>query len=304
MIRPYELVMVKGNTGYMKAPVLIPFYLLDANHCIILDTGKNLMRESIVKTLEQNDLIPVGIFCTHTHYDHYGNAGFLAEKYQCPIALPLGEAEISRTLAAVKSHVFAFSAGQVARDPKMAAIPCVTDHIIRPKDKETFFCGIRFEVLHTRGHAIDHISIITPDKVCYVGDALMCGAALETAKLPYAFDLGEHLKSIELLRGIKCTHMIMAHRGVYKAPFDELIDENLNLVRKEIQAVADLIDRPMKEEEIYQTVQSAMGIQIRKPEEALNMKCFLQPYLEFLIDQDILKQSIMDQVLCYEPSGD
>lgn len=301
MVRAYDIVMVKGNTGYMKAPVLIPFYLVDANHCIIMDTGKNLMREGIVKTLEQNDLTPVGILCTHTHYDHYGNAGFLADKYQCPIALPLGEAEISRTLDAVKSHVFCFSAGQVANDPKMAAIPCVTDHIIRPKDKETFFCGIRFETIHTKGHAIDHISVITPDKVCYVGDVLMCGYAIEAAKLPYAFDLGEHLKSIERMRSVRCSHMIMAHRGVYKAPFDELIDENLSVIRKEIQAVADLIDRPMKEEEIYQTVQSSMGIRIRKPEDALNMKCFLQPYLEYLLDQNVLRQSIKDQVLCYEP---
>ena len=62
MIRAYELVMVKGNTGYMKAPVLIPFYLLDANHCIIMDTGKNLMREGIVKTLEENPDIR---YCPH-----------------------------------------------------------------------------------------------------------------------------------------------------------------------------------------------------------------------------------------------
>ena len=301
MGRPYEIIMVKGNTGYLNAPIIIPFYLTDASHCILMDTGTERMRERIVRTLEDNGLVPVGIICTHTHYDHFGNAGFLSKTYQCPIALPLGEAEVSRTIFAVKSHLFCFSSGQVAADPKMAAIPCVTDHVIRPKEKETFFCGIRFEIIHTKGHAIDHISIVTPDKVCYAGDVLMCGHAIRSAKLPYAFDLGEHLLSIEKMRNVKCSHLIMAHRGVYEAPFDALIDENLTVIKKEIRAVADLIDRQMTEEEIYKTIQRAMEIQIQTAEDALNIKRFLQPYLEYLLDQDMVKQSIRDQILCYEP---
>lgn len=76
------------------------------------------------------------------------------------------------------------------------------------------------------------------------------------------------MTSIEQLRNAKCSHMIMVYRGVCDAPFDELIDENLIVIKKKIQAVTDLIDRQMKkEEEIYQALQAATGIEIRKPKD-------------------------------------
>ena len=200
-----ELRQIIGNTWCLYGHQLIPLYRTDSTHCILLDTGASALRQDIVDTLEQNGLTPIGLLCTHTHFDHFGNARYLSERYHCPVALPLGEAEICRTLASVKSHLFVFTAGQVENDPEMSEIPCLVDHVIRPEETDTLFRGVRFRVLHTPGHAIDHVSYITPDNVCYIGDALMCGRTLHASRLPYAFNFRQSLETIEKLKamGIK-----------------------------------------------------------------------------------------------------
>lgn len=293
---------VSGNTYCLYGPIIIPLYMTDTSHCILMDTGTEMMRNDIMARLAEADITPIGIMGTHSHYDHFGNAGFFSEYYDCPIALPLGEAEICRTEAAVKSHLFCFSAGQIASDPKMSAIPCVVDHVIRPEETDTLFRGVRFGVIHTPGHAIDHVSYMTPDRVCYIGDALMCGHSLTASKLPYAFNFGQSLKSIESLRELDCTHMIMAHRGIIEAPFEDLIEENLFVMNREIEAVSHLIDRQMTVEEVYSTIEEKMGIHVNSPEKALDLERFLRPYLEYLIDRGSHKQSIRNGLLCYEPA--
>ena len=144
-----ELRQIIGNTWCLYGHQLIPLYRTDSTHCILLDTGASALRQDIVDTLEQNGLTPIGLLCTHTHFDHFGNARYLSERYHCPVALPLGEAEICRTLASVKSHLFVFTAGQVENDPEMSEIPCLVDHVIRPEETDTLFRGVRFRVLHT-----------------------------------------------------------------------------------------------------------------------------------------------------------
>jgi glyoxylase-like metal-dependent hydrolase (beta-lactamase superfamily II) len=296
-----KIQQISGNTWCLVGYQMIPLYLTDSKHCIMMDTGTEDMRGDILRALEEADLTPIGLLCTHTHYDHFGNANFFSQHFHCPVALPLGEAEICRTFASVKSHLAVFSAGQIMDDPKMASIPCLVDHVIRPEENDTMFRGVRFRVLHTPGHALDHVSYITPDGVCYGGDALLCGHSLTVSKLPYAFNFRQSLESIEKFRTLDASKMILAHKGVVDAPFDQLLDDNIRVMREQLQWVGGLIDHQMTVEEIYTAVRQAMGIKVNTPEKALNLERFLRPYLECLIDDGTHRQSIRDGALCYEP---
>jgi glyoxylase-like metal-dependent hydrolase (beta-lactamase superfamily II) len=296
-----KIQQISGNTWCLVGYQMIPLYLTDSKHCIMMDTGTEDMRGDILRALEEADLTPIGLLCTHTHYDHFGNANFFSQHFHCPVALPLGEAEICRTFASVKSHLAVFSAGQIMGDPKMASIPCLVDHVIRPEENDTMFRGVRFRVLHTPGHALDHVSYITPDGVCYGGDALLCGHSLTVSKLPYAFNFRQSLESIEKFRTLDASKMILAHKGVVDAPFDQLLDDNIRVMREQLQWVGGLIDHQMTVEEIYTAVRQAMGIKVNTPEKALNLERFLRPYLECLIDDGTHRQSIRDGALCYEP---
>lgn len=296
-----ELKQILGNTWCLSGHQIIPLYRTDSTHCILLDTGASALRNEIVSTLEQNKLIPIGLLCTHTHFDHFGNASFLSQRYQCPVGLPLGEAEICRTLASVKSHLFVFTAGQVASDPEMREIPCLVDHVIRPEENDTLFRGVLFKILHTPGHSLDHVSYITPDRVCYIGDALMCDRTLHTSRLPYAFDFKQSIKTIQSLHGIQCDAMVVAHCGVLYHDFDKLVDENLSIMLEQLDIVKGLADHAMTSDEISSAVCSNMGISVSTPKKAQSLERFLRPYLEYMVDSGSHRMVMRGTSLCYEP---
>lgn len=296
-----ELIHISGNTFALSGHQLVPLYMTDSSHCIMMDTGTQHMRQEIESTLAAANITPIGLLCTHTHYDHFGNANYFSSLYKCPVALPLGEAEICRTFASVKSHLMVFSAGQVMADPEMSSVPCMVDHVIRPEESDTLFRGVRFRVLHTPGHALDHCSYITPDNVCYGGDALMCGHSLAASKLPYAFNFRQSLESMEIFRDLDVPLMVLAHKGVEEGPFNALVDQNRDAMLDQLNQVGSLIDHQMTMDEIYAAVRGAMGIKVNTPAKALNLERFLRPYLECLIDDGTHRQSVKDGTLCYEP---
>lgn len=296
-----ELKQISGNTWCLSGHQIIPLYRTDSSHCILMDTGPYALREELERDLARYGLTPIGLLCTHTHFDHFGNTRYLSERFNCPVALPLGEAEICRTLASVKSHLYVYSAGQVASDPERSQIPCLVDHVIRPEETDTLFRGVRFRVLHTPGHAMDHAAYITPDNVCYIGDALMCGRTLHTSRLPYAFNFQQSLDTIRSLKGLDCQAMAVAHCGVLYEGFDALVEENLQVMERQLAEVRALVDRPMSSDEICGAVCQRMGVVVSTVKKAQNLERFLRPYMEYLVDSGSHRLTLRGNSLCYAP---
>lgn len=295
--------IIQGNTGYLEGRQLIGLYLTDPRHCILLDCGSALIRDELEASLSAVGLTPIGVFVTHVHFDHFGNAAYLQKKYGIPVALAFGEAELCRTYPAIKSHLFVYSAGEVMADPLLQSLPCNVDRVLMPSEDELYFCGVRFRIIRTPGHSPEHISVITPDRVCYAGDALLYDRSLTEAKLPYAYNFRQSLESIEKLRTAPCDWMLIAHRGVVPAPFDALIEENLAVMQRQLDSVAAIIDRQMDREEIFRAVRETMHIRVDTPRKAENLERFLRPYLECLVDDGTLRLTLRGTgTLCYEPA--
>lgn len=297
-----EIKIIRGSTAYIEGRQCIGLYLTDPGHCILLDCGAAPLREEIENTLADAGLAPIGIFATHAHFDHFGNAAYFQKKYRIPVALVFGEAELCRTFPAIKSHLFVYSAGEIMSDDLLMSMPCDVDRVVMPGEENVFLCGVKFRVLRTPGHSPEHTSIITPDGVCYAGDALLCGHALLDAKLPYAYNHRQAHESIELFRGLPCSHLLLAHSGVIEAPFDCTVDENLRVMRQQLETVSSVIDRPMSMEEILCAVREQMHIRVDTTRKAENLERFLRPYLECLLDDGTHKLSLRGTgTLCYGP---
>lgn len=296
-----ELKQIRENTWCITGHQLIPVYKTDESHCILLDTGVRGFRDQLEILLLQAGLKPAGIIQTHTHYDHFGSTAYFQEKYGAVVAMPIGEAEISRTLAGIKSHLFVFPIGQLAHDLKYSDIPCRADLLIEEDQTAVTVAGVTFEVLHTPGHAIDHISIVTPDRVCCVGDALFSEPVMAAMKLPYAFDFTKCLDSIESLRGGDWPVMILSHCGIEKPPYDHLIDVNRDRMLAQYREVLSLVDRPMHSVEICDALGEKMGVCPSVPEKAQDLERFLRPYLECMVDRGDLRLVMDHHALCYAP---
>ena len=304
MEKTCKIEIISGNTAYLDVGMaLIGLYLIDDRRCILLDCGPASCRERLESALEEAGLVPDGIIASHSHYDHFGNAAYFQQKYNIPVAITFGEAELCRTLPAIKSYLFAYSAGEVMDDPDLTALPCNVDRVIMPSEDDFYLRGIRFGLLRTPGHSPEHAAIITPDRVCYAGDALMCGASLERAKLAYSFNIRQAIESIERFRDLRCDYILCAHKGLVPAPFDSLLDANRDLMEERLQAVADIIDRQMSREEIFTAVRDEMQIRVDTIRKAENLGRFLLPYLECLVDDGTLRLTLRGTgTLCYEPA--
>ena len=81
---------VKGNTWVLIDWEYIPFYKVDEEHCILLDTGTHEQREDLENTLLDLGLTPVGILGSHAHIDHMGSFAYLQRKYGAKLALTRG----------------------------------------------------------------------------------------------------------------------------------------------------------------------------------------------------------------------
>ena len=299
-MKTLELCQISGNTWYIDGHQSIPLYMVDSTRCILMDTGGQYDRSKIEAVLDAHNLTPIGLLCTHTHFDHFGNAKYFSQKYNCPVALPLGEAEICRTPYSVKSHLFVYTHKQIRTNPLMSEIPCIVDHIIRPEETDTYFRGVRFRVLHTPGHSMDHCAYITPDNVCYIGDALMGGRTLHSSKLPYAFDFETSFATIRGLLDIQCEAMVMAHSGVVYEGYRELAQENLDIMEDSVEKVLNLVTEPMSSDALCRAVSDQMGVVVNTPQKAQDLERFLRPYTEYLVDSGKLRMLIRNSSLCYE----
>ncbi|MEE8388248.1 MAG: hydroxyacylglutathione hydrolase [Acidiferrobacterales bacterium] len=116
---------------------------------IVVDPGDET---PVFETIEQENLKPVAILCTHHHWDHVGGAGAIAQRFDIPVYGP-EEENIS-----------------------------VVTHPVRDGDKVVEpVTGLQFEVLSIPGHTSGHIAYYG-DNMLFCGDTLFsagCGRLFE-----------------------------------------------------------------------------------------------------------------------------
>lgn len=63
--------------------------------CIVVDPG--LDGEAVLREIEARALRPVGVFCTHGHFDHIGSAHDVAERYGTRVYLHRDDRRVARS---------------------------------------------------------------------------------------------------------------------------------------------------------------------------------------------------------------
>ena len=280
-----EWKQVMGNTWALTGDQAVGVFLLGGGRCVLLDPGGSRMREGVDRALKARGLTPAWVLCTHMHYDHHENSKYFRETYGAKVCLPQIEADIVRSEASLKNHLFNFPMGLVRTDRRLQNLICPVDKVI-PFGAETVDLeGAVFGVLRTPGHAPDHVCFVTPDGVCFAGDALMTPDVLETAKVPFAFDLADDLASKARMGETDYPAAILCHNGIVYGSLAELAAENIRVVREKLAAFRALVTGPMTYSDFYSAVTRATGLDPGHPIRAQHLERYIRPYLEYLIDE-------------------
>ena len=225
----------------------IPFYVLDDKNIVLLDSGYREHGVLIRKYMDENDIHMRALIHSHLHIDHCsGDAALVQDKEQ---EFFLSEAELKKFENDSKIDDYTrnvmLRVSEREREEYRESLRLLRSRISDVTSLPFVEIeGRRFKLIDTAGHCREHRIIITPDGVCFLGDLLSCGRALEMSKIPFAEDLRMDLECKMNARKYKYSHYIAAHGGEFKKEaLKEIINKNLKLSESLLNTVAKFDER-------------------------------------------------------------
>jgi glyoxylase-like metal-dependent hydrolase (beta-lactamase superfamily II) len=194
--------VLANNPGPFTGPGTNTWLVDDGGEYVVIDPGPvdDLHRDRI---LEQTaGLTPLGVLVTHTHTDHAPLANPLARELGVPACGYAPGPDFNPDLRLVEGSVV--DIGQT-----------------------------RLEVIHTPGHADDHLCFRLAD-VLFTGDHIMGGSSVMVE------DMGSYLASLEKLRGTGLSRLDPGHGDEMDHP-DQVIDWYLAHRRQRHEEILDAI---------------------------------------------------------------
>ncbi|HEX2403058.1 MAG TPA: MBL fold metallo-hydrolase [Acidimicrobiia bacterium] len=194
--------VLANNPGLFTGPGPNTWLVDDGGECIVIDPGPvdDRHRDRIVE--QATGLAPLGVLVTHTHADH------------APLANPL-----ARELGV---PAYGYAPGPDFEPDLRLGEGSVVD--IGPT---------RLEVIHTPGHAEDHLCFRLAD-VLFTGDHIMGGSSVMVEHM------GSYLASLEKLRGTGLSRLNPGHGEEMDHP-DQVIDWYLAHRRQRHEEILEAI---------------------------------------------------------------
>lgn len=251
-----ELNKINGNTYFIDNPTNIGVYVFRNKYCMLVDTGiNNTVAAKFDEVLERNGLKPKYIINTHNHPDHSGANLYFKEHHPGCIFY----ASRDEKLFIENDYLFTtyiYGSNPIKELKKRNAksrgveIEAVLDYGISKINDE------KFETVSLRGHSIDQIGIVTPDRVCFMGDSLFSEAIINKYSFPFLFDIEEQLQTIEYIKTFEYDYYVLSHDNrVYDTEkIRELADKNIHNILRYIDDIKELFNQPMTREEILEQI--------------------------------------------------
>lgn len=298
-VRKLNCFRILGNTFCIDTGMTyLPFYKVNDKEIIMLDSGwAKGEREGILQILEKEGLHIAGIINTHAHLDHAGNNRYFKEKYGAIIAMRDNEACFCKSPLNMKAYYYGQTLTEVVEH--YAGMLCKSDIEIEAFENNLEICGVNFKIVNTPGHSPGHISIITPDDVFYIGDALLSHDVIKGHKMPYAFVMSEDLKTKENLKKIKCSQYVVSHKGIYD-DIKEIIDININFFNQRAELIKSMIIGTMGKDALLIKITNDMCISVKTAERQLVTERMLKSYLDYLVEIKEIETIIDEGLLKYQ----
>ncbi len=171
------------------------------------------------------------IINTHAHADHYGGNHLLKERMGSKIYAQEFEAVIMEHPVLEPVYLYGGEPIEEHKDKFFMARPSKPDVVIKEDKIE------ELDVLKLPGHSINLIGVATPDNVLFCSDAFFAEEVLGKYKIPYLFNAGKTLESLEMLNNTDYDYYLLSHGGLLgKEDAKRAMQKNIDKI-KEINSV-------------------------------------------------------------------
>jgi glyoxylase-like metal-dependent hydrolase (beta-lactamase superfamily II) len=248
-----KLEKINGNTYYINAPTNIGVYTFKNKNCILIDTGSsNSQGRKIDLTLVENKLHPKYIINTHNHLDHCGGNNYFTDKYPGCLVYTSEQEKVFMEYPEMYQAILYSTIPTINMEKgnKGLKVDFTLDYGTNKINEE------KFEVLELKGHSIENIGIITPDKVCFLGDSIFSDKIMEKYGLPNLLNLQASLDSLNIMKDLNADFYVLSHSDsvLMKSEFNELIDRNIENINKYIGQILVLLETPATREELLENL--------------------------------------------------
>jgi glyoxylase-like metal-dependent hydrolase (beta-lactamase superfamily II) len=215
--------IVAGNPSHMTGPGTNT-YLVGIDEVAVIDPGPDIAKHvSAIVGASMKERVR-WVLLTHTHPDH--------------------SPATARLVKATGAEVLAFN----KRDPELKV-----DRAL--KDGDTIDgTEFRLEVLHTPGHAPNHLCFfLDEERVLFTGDTIL-GDMYSVVSPKTGGDMTKYLATLERLRKMRLAKIAPGHGDVIEEPRARIDDYLQHRAAREKQILAILKKHPAKIREIVATL--------------------------------------------------
>ncbi|OFI06290.1 hydroxyacylglutathione hydrolase [Clostridium acetireducens DSM 10703] len=291
-----QLIKIKGNSYFIKAPTNTGIYTFKNKNCILIDTGiNNSDAKKIDEVLISNKLHPKYIINTHSHLDHCGGNYYFQNNYTgCLIYTSYKEKLFIENGEIFPSILSSSNPIKGLDKNRKTKVDYVLDYGINKINDE------KFEVISLKGHSIEQIGIITPEKVCFLGDSIFSHEILDKYSLPYYYDLEESVNTLEKIKEIDADYFVISHSEnvLDKDEIVKLSDKNLNNIEKYKNQILELLEQPLTREDILENIAILNDLSMNFKQYYLNFSGICA-FITYLYNKGLIDCSVEDGKLYY-----
>ncbi|MBC2581586.1 MBL fold metallo-hydrolase [Clostridium sp. DJ247] len=244
---------IKGNTYYIDSAINVGVFIFKNKNCLIIDTGSNNSdAKKIDELISENNLHPKYIINTHSHLDHCGGNNYFKKNYPGCLVYSSSKEKMFMENQEIHASILSCSSPMkgIEKSTKSIIVDLTLDYGINKINDE------KFDIISLKGHSIEQIGVITPERVCFLGDSIFSENILEKYSLPYLFDLEESLNTLAKIKEIDADFFVIGHAEniLNKDEIITLVGKNLHNIENYNKQILDLLDQPLTREEILENL--------------------------------------------------
>lgn len=288
---------LKGSTYYIDAPTNIGVYAFKNKFCLLIDSGiNNSGARKIDDLLKKSNLHPKYIINTHNHLDHSGGNHYFKENYTGTTVYTSKKEKLYMENPELLGNMI-FSGKPMKKlleSSKPREVDYILDYGVNKINDE------KFEIILLNGHSPEHIGIITPEKVCFLGDSIFSSETLEKYPIPFLFNIEDTVKTLNRIKEIDADYFVISHGKniLSKDEILSLVNKNFDRLDEIKNMILDLLDQPCTKEDIVENLIILNDISLKFKEYLLDFSS-VSGFISYLYDNELIDYSLEDGKLYF-----